>query len=290
MLTELLEDAAVKDVSLQFAFVWPVMFSLEVEDLSPSERSIIWEKKTVEMIALFRNIGYRRNGNSDWFRYAFDPQYRPRQLSIQDNYMTPDQSRTELDKIDAEFEESWTIRQPGFMSIGILSFFCGFSDADVINLLRLHGIYNPSTKDDLTARHECSCSKCLGGFISLRTRYESVTVAQIRAICFLKHMRCKESTGVRQTTWCPYSSTYRIHVDKSWWLISLFPRVPFLSHGTTIKRDSRTGSWWPKMVHRIADYLNRNEVLTPSNVYRTHIDNSEWPPCTKNYLERGATI
>ena len=177
---------------------------------------------------------------------------------------------TPLEAAQDFLEIKRTQREYGMMTLVMSDLFAGFGDAAVQVVLALKSLSTLTDKELECIKFGCTCGECLGGFLSPR-------------MCFA--MKCQGEIG--------YDMLNDDMNDDSFWL---------LMHGymtenvaADIKQNFRTNKslrqGYTNLFQRIAACIERKEVPTSVNVIRRlqHY-NDEWPPCTKNFLQRGRKV
>ncbi|PSR84017.1 hypothetical protein BD289DRAFT_482998 [Coniella lustricola] len=126
----------------------------------------------------------------------------------------------------------------------------------------------------LRLKYGCTCGECIGGFLSPRMKFA---------------LLCQAETQ--------YETLYQelSAFDKSDWLFenmllcNLKCLTPAVKQSLKTSKSMRQG--FVTICKYIAECLSRKKLPTAKNVRDMHqLNTSEWPPVTRNYLERGGTV
>lgn len=133
----------------------------------PPANFIIVRLLKPHFIKIFRDLGFRRIGDSDFFcRRLGDG------APVFEDYDPPaNQSVSELETFRMELERKRCFKtsSSGTERVSIHFDFQGYTDAQAAKMLRLSGLEKPYTRaQELRAKWGCTCGLCKRGFISPR--------------------------------------------------------------------------------------------------------------------------
>lgn len=120
-------------------------------------------------------------------------------------------------------------------------------------------------------KYGCTCGQCIGGFLSPRMKFVLLCVSDIEQDGMLESM---DDTG---PDW----------VACNWDLLTHLPE----SVRENLKTNKSMREGFTSMVSHFAECLRRSRMPTEGEVldfYRLRV--SEWPPVTRNYLQRGGSV
>ncbi|KAJ4361730.1 hypothetical protein N0V95_001623 [Ascochyta clinopodiicola] len=187
--------------------------------------------------------------------------------------------QTALDYLEAKLEESRTQLQHGMMIVHVSDRFQGYSAESVACLALLRNI-TPSATQKLRLKFGCTCSKCLRGFTSPRMQFMLKNAADLQhdMMGFDLNLDARrdfveEHTGALQ--FMPPAVRQNLRTNKSMrtGVANLF------GHFAACLR--RTG--------RSPDGLAA-ALPSPTHVLEVMQGAQEWPPCSRNYLDRGGNV
>lgn len=149
--------------------------------------------------------------------------------------------------------------------------FSGYSDAAVETLLAMKGLTNPAPQDLLRLKYGCTCEQCQFGFLSPRMHFVLLARAGI------EHDMLSEDTFMSDGNM--FVEMHREFFD----YLPVHVRDNFRTN-----KSMRQG--FANLFFYFAECLRRNEFPTPEAILRISRRAKEWPPVTRNYLDRGGTI
>jgi hypothetical protein len=124
-------------------------------------------------LALFRELGFRRIGDTLWFARAYEPTHPAHALLAHKDYdpLAP-KPLTEDMKIEQRLEVLRTrIKRDGKI-IDVSSEFQGHTDEDVRTLIAARKAMNSGAPTGFSqVKYGCNCGGCVGGFISPRMHF-----------------------------------------------------------------------------------------------------------------------
>lgn len=148
------------------AFAWAKPASVVIKDSSD------WTE--VQKIALFRQLGYRRVGDTPWFAKAYDPFHAANVMAIDKDYDPPAKFvDTYLQRLENRLEISRTRKTcDNGTIVDISAHFRGHTDTNARALLTARKTENhPIALTLEQTKYGCTCGRCVGGYISPRMRF-----------------------------------------------------------------------------------------------------------------------
>ncbi|MCJ1387286.1 hypothetical protein MMC18_000127 [Xylographa bjoerkii] len=178
---------------------------------------------------------------------------------------------TPAEAFASKLEKNRTQLQVNAMVVHVADRFQGYSEEEVECLLKLRGLTNPSDVVKTQATFGCTCGMCLG-FISPRMSFA------IKAQADVNHDMANEmfDEGTSGEEWVVWNDSKLQYVA-----------LPVLQNLKTNK-SMRQGV--TNLFRHVADCLRQKQVPTTRNVLDVLENAGEWPPCTKNFLQRGGTV
>ncbi|MCJ1284325.1 hypothetical protein MMC26_003656 [Xylographa opegraphella] len=178
---------------------------------------------------------------------------------------------TPAEAFACELEKTRTELGFGARRLEVSDMFDGYREDEVECLLKLRGLINPSDMDKAQATFGCTCGMCLGG-ISPRMGFALECQVRLR-----HHAKNRIFRGdISGECWC--SENY-LHLEH------LAPRVRRQLEINEFMRQGVTN-----LFRHIADCLRQKQVPTTLNMLHVLEAAGEWPPNTKNFLQRGGTV
>ncbi|KAF1349232.1 hypothetical protein EJ07DRAFT_81162, partial [Lizonia empirigonia] len=187
------------------------------------------------------------------------------------------EGQTPLDVLLAELEEARTQLQHGMMIVHVSDRFRGHA-SEVVACLALLRDITPSTTQKLRLKFGCTCSRCLRGFSSPRMQFMLKNVADVQHDL----LAFAVDDGQDFVEW---------HEET----LQFLPAAGCRNMGTN--KSMRQG--FANLCGHFAACLWRTGVSadglsaalpTEAHVLEVMQSASEWPPCSRNYLERGGTV
>lgn len=263
---------------LRYALVWPAFLNREMPDgISDAERAKLADEKEAATVNLHRKAGFRRVGDSVWFAYAFDDSHPSRLLATKDDYDPPDPAPapTELQKLERELERKRTKIDRGMATIVVSDAFRGYPDDQVKKLLELRGISSPTKSQFACAKFGCTCGGCLSGYLSPRMLHLIKTVCEYEYDNDMEDMRSRMFHPESDDQDDEDSLMY----PPSW---SVLPAIvkPFMKSNKSIRKGHRL------LFGHTIKCLDQKLVPTVQNIVASVKNEGEWPPCSKNFIER----
>jgi hypothetical protein len=280
MIKTVLKQAKESAPSLRFAFVWPTVLNPEIPAELPEEEQMkLRDDAEAAAIALHRKSSFRRVGSSIWFAYAFDQDHASRKLAAEDDYdpPRPRPALTELEKLELALERKRTRYEHGMLTVVVSDRFKGHADADVKKLLQLRDVVTPSPDEFARIKYGCTCSECLGGWLSPRTR------VLMKITCEYEHDQdMYDDMGEVWEGENAKSSIidgFDFSIPVSWMFLS--PQtVPYMKSNKSVRTGHR------HLFGHIIASLDQNQVPTVKNILKVVEEAGEWPPVTRNFIQR----
>ena len=278
----------------KFAFAWATYLNTrDVEDrgkkLSPKDRELFYQGLQKSGEDFWRAIGFRRVGSSPYFCMANDSTHPSHSLSAKDDYRRPLvlsmpfaaeakasrnlEGETPLECLEAGLESGRLKRRAGFMTIPVSDRFCGFAPNDVECLRLLKGIENPLPHQLAQLTYGCTCGQCLEGFMSPRVAFALLCQGEL-----LQDMLGGElpdgSMRMSPVDWFEYFDHTLEHL------------TPGVRKNMQTNKSIRQG--FTNIFGYVAETLRTKKTPITPNILE--LAASEWPPCTKNFIQRGGTV
>lgn len=180
---------------------------------------------------------------------------------------------TPLERLEDWLESRRTMRQLGGLTIPMSDEFGSFTQAETVCLQLLKGLSNPTPIQIARLACGCTCGECVGGFLSPRLLFA------LEDQCETHHYQLEgmlDGSMMRMSgpQWCDWNDHHFCHLGAG--IINNFKTNKSLRQGFT------------NIFGYVAEAIRAKEVPTALNVLR--YADGEWPPCTKNYLQRGGTV
>lgn len=180
-----------------------------------------------------------------------------------------DEGDTPLDALLMHLDESRTRREIGMKIQVISDLFKGHGGTAALSLARLKGLTEPTANQLARLSFGCTCGQCVGGFLSPR-----MSLALL----------CQAEPGYDMLSydnqngplWVEEHDDYLEYVPKR------------VRNNLEANKSMRQG--FANLCKHIATCLNANILPTQENVLSALDNASEWPPMTRNFLQRGGTV
>ncbi|KAI1372665.1 hypothetical protein F4677DRAFT_449149 [Hypoxylon crocopeplum] len=150
--------------------------------------------------------------------------------------------------------------------------FSGFSDAFVACSALLGSQTDIQRDEFLRLKYGCTCGECISGFLSPRMHLALLTQAGIQHDLL--------SLDIKDI---PNGNEF---VESNDYLLTYLPRS--VRNNLRTNKSMREG--FANMCGHIATCLGKKVLPTEFNVLEAMRGASEWPPVTRNYLQRGGTV
>ncbi|KAJ9661194.1 hypothetical protein H2198_002138 [Neophaeococcomyces mojaviensis] len=219
-----------------------------------------------------------RDQNGDTLLHLSALQYMPattRYLMDQNNQLSQARNlkgETPIEALMSHLERCRTYYQqsPGPIIKAVSDHFTGFQDNAVACMIILkHSASLPLTDlfDFMQLKFGCTCGGCASGFLSPRMRFALQAQAE-------KHSDFDEAFIRDEVSQGDYSE------------LQYLPESVLRNLGTN--KSMRQG--YLKVCGHFATCLRKQLLPTEGNILEVLRDTNEWPPHTRNYLNRGGTI
>jgi hypothetical protein len=149
--------------------------------------------------------------------------------------------------------------------------FEGHSDTSIACLAKLKGLREITSLDLARLASGCTCGKCISGFLSPRVCFALLCQAEIHHDTL--------SDAIIQDSGSDF-------VDFNEELLEYLPNR--VRENLKTNKSMRQG--FANMCDHIATCLRAKVVLNEANVLDALQNASEWPPVTKNFLQRGGSV
>lgn len=173
---------------------------------------------------------------------------------------------TPLEELESNLETKRTGRDRGMMALGTSDNFHGFPPEAISCLAALRGLGNPSPVQYAQLKFGCTCGLCIDGFLSPRMKLALLCQAEITYDILNEDVE----DGKRWLTWHDHLIA---HV------------APEIQRNLGTNMSYRQG--FANIFYQAATTLRDNKSPTVLNVLDTGMSTGEWPPHTKNFLQRG---
>jgi len=275
MLEIFLEQCSKAQTTLEHALAWPTAINYNIPDNLPdAEKQKLWKEANDIAVAFFRKAAFRRVGDSVWFALPFDKTHTAYTLTAAKDYdvAEPAPLPSELEKLERALERKRTKHDHLMMTIVVSDQFKGYSDADVKKLLELRGVTAPALKQQACAKYGCTCGDCLGGFLSPRMR------ASMKMTCEWEN---DNEMNDEDYVWKEAEQ----YGDQGMSSIASWPYLPaVIKPFMKSNKNYRIGH---RLLHgHIITCLDKGVVPNAQNILEAIEEASEWPPATKNFLQK----
>ncbi|KAJ0415614.1 hypothetical protein BJY00DRAFT_254500 [Aspergillus carlsbadensis] len=179
---------------------------------------------------------------------------------------------TPQEALEACMETRRTIRSFGMLRVVISDNFRGFDDASItcLALLRGYNIEQASDSERNRLKYGCTCGDCVGGFLSPRLRDMLLHFAET-TFYFIRILVDGDGEN-----WCFQNK-------------ELFEYLPEpIAQSLSTRKDLRIGFCF--LWRHLATCVRDKMLPTEENVVRLIRDANEWPPHSRNFIQRGGTI
>ncbi|KAH8756589.1 hypothetical protein F5883DRAFT_503515 [Diaporthe sp. PMI_573] len=181
---------------------------------------------------------------------------------------------TALEALQNQLEGLRTRRSVRLATLVTSDAFKGFSDSSIACLAALKhtAIFDLSNiKQTLRYKYGCTCGQCIGGFLSPRMKFALLCVAEIQ------HGNMELSIDETGPGWVSFHGDLLTHLPRS------------VRENLNTNRSMRKG--FANMFSHFAQCLHLGRIPTEAEVLDFHqFDAGEWPPVTRNYLQRGGSV
>ena len=178
---------------------------------------------------------------------------------------------TPLEALETVLEADRVKVRVQMMILPVSDQFSGFDKESIACLIMLKGISNPSDLDVARVAYGCTCGECLGGFLSPRMTFALLCQAEV--LHDQLNMDLGDLTGAE---WCDWRDVYIQHMP------------PHVRANLVTNKSLRQG--FTNLFNHVASCLRSKQIPRTEMVLQALDAASEWPPCTKNFLQRGGTV
>ena len=175
---------------------------------------------------------------------------------------------TPLEALQAQLEASRISTDHKLMTICISDRFRGYLPQTVACLGVLQGLPDLSGDRALRLKYGCTCGECLLGFVSPRMKFVLLAEAEMTHDML--------SSEVMEDFWCDWNEHNTTYIASA------------LKQNFRTNKSLRKG--FANMFDHIASCLRQKTIPTEENVLNAWRHASEWPPVTRNFLEKGGKV
>ena len=180
------------------------------------------------------------------------------------------EGETPLEALETQIESDRSFREVALARVVMADNYSGLTPNQLQCLVSLKRMENPSHDELRRLCFGCTCGLCLGGFLSPRVAFA------LQCQGDLYHDMLNDDLDLNPKNWCD---------DWDQMLQHLAPRVKFNLRTNKSMRQGFTNLFW-----FIAPTLQAKRLPTSENILHLQAASNEWPPVTRNYLERGGTV
>lgn len=195
-------------------------------------------------------------------RWLFDDSGKGHILSLARNV----KGYTPIEKLETDLETERTRRHQGMMTVDISESFSGYAPEAIGCLVALRRLSNPSQIQCAQLKFGCTCGKCIDGFLSPRMCFALLCQAEITHDL----LTVFDEDGQMWLMMHHYLITYV---------------APDIQRNFATNKSYRRG--FANLFLHAATALRSKNPPTLSNILMEFEDASEWPPYTRNFLQRG---
>ncbi|KAL8706517.1 MAG: hypothetical protein Q9201_000449 [Fulgogasparrea decipioides] len=187
------------------------------------------------------------------------------QLRQQENY----EGETPLELMEATLEERRVKMEVNLLTIARSDDFGGYPSEHIACMVLLRNMKGASNLDLERLAYGCNCGQCISGFISPRLAYALICQSEIGG-----DMLSEESVMTPDGhSWVEWNEHYLQHVQ------------PAVKQNMRTNKSLRLG--FAQFLGYIAHALNSKHLPTTARLVSIAEDMGEWPPHTRNFLQRG---
>ena len=179
------------------------------------------------------------------------------------------QGNTPLESFEEYLEVTRTQKRCMALIKPVSDKFCGYSEAAMETLVAMKGLTNLAPQDLRRLKYGCTCEQCQFGFLSPRMHFVLLARAEI------EHDMLSEDT-----------SDGNMFVETN---EDFFGYLP-VHVRDNLRTNSSMRQGFANLFLYFAECLRENEFPSPEAIFEISQRASEWPPVTRNYLDRGGTI
>ncbi|KAM0797150.1 hypothetical protein BDR22DRAFT_864113 [Usnea florida] len=179
------------------------------------------------------------------------------------------EGETPLETLETQIESDRSFKVVALAGVVMADIYSGLASNQLQCLRQLKCIENPSHDELQRLCFGCTCGLCLGGFLSPRVAYS---------------LQCESES---QYHWLNEIVDDTEDLFDDWYRSSkyLAPRVK-----DNLKTDKSMRQGFANLFSFISPTLQAKRLPTSQNILDLQGDSNEWPPATRNYLQRGGTV
>ena len=180
------------------------------------------------------------------------------------------EGETPLETLETQIESDRSFREVALARVVVADKYTGLTPNQLQCLEQLKCIESPSHDELRRLCFGCTCGLCLGGFLSPRVAYS----LECQGDSY--HDLLNNSLDRDAEDWC-----------ESWddFLEHLAPRVK-----ANLRTNKSMRQGFTNLFSFISPTLQAKRLPTSRNILELQAASNEWPPVTRNYLQRGGTV
>ena len=178
------------------------------------------------------------------------------------------EGETPLEALETQIESDRCFREIGLACVVMADKYSGLAPNQLQCLVQLKRMENPSHDEIARLCFGCTCGLCLGGFLSPRVAY----ALECQGDTY--HDMLNETFDYED--WCD---------DWEEMLQHLAPRVKL-----NLRTNKSMRQGFTNLFSFISPTLQAKRLPTSENILHLQAASNEWPPVTRNYLQRGGTV
>ena len=180
------------------------------------------------------------------------------------------EGETPLEALETQIESDRSFTEVALARVVEADKYSGLASNQLQCLGQLKRIENPSNDELRRLCFGCTCGLCLGGFLSPRVAYS----LECRGDSHYDLLN--DSLDFTTEYWCDHWDGTFEH---------LAPRVK-----ANLRTNKSMRQGFTNLFSFISPTLQAKRLPTSENVLDLHAASNEWPPVTRNYLQRGGTV
>ena len=186
------------------------------------------------------------------------------------------EGETPLEALETQIESDRSFRDIGLMRVVMADDYSGLASTQLQCLVQLKRMENPSNDELRRLCFGCTCGLCLGGFLSPRVAYSLECQGDLCYDMLNDSLDHGLGFSADPASWCD---------DWDEMLNHLAPRVKL-----NLRTNKSMRQGFTNLFSFIAPTLQAKRLPTSQNILDLQAASNEWPPVTRNYLERGGTV
>ena len=180
------------------------------------------------------------------------------------------EGETPLEALETQIESDRSFREVALARMVMADKYSGLASNQLQCLVQLKRLENPSNDELRRLCFGCTCGLCLGGFLSPRVAYS----LECRGDSCYDLLN--DSLDLNIEYWCDHWDGMLEH---------LAPRVK-----ANLRTNKSMRQGFTNLFSFISPTLQAKRLPTSENVLDLYAASYEWPPVTRNYLQRGGTV